>query len=132
MRNRTFGMIAAAIFMAMTAHTALAANNPQAGVEVACRGEEPFWGLRADRTRAVMTTLDGERVVAGRLEVLEWLPPGWLVWRNAAGEAPLVAVLRTEACFSTMADDPARSHRVLVIDGDERVMTGCCAVTAAP
>ena len=132
MRNRTFGMIAAAIFMAMTAHTALAANNPQAGVEIACRGEEPFWGLRADRTRAVMTTLDGERVVAGRLEVLEWLPPGWLVWRNAAGAAPLVAVLRTEACFSTMADEPARRHRVLVIDGDERVMAGCCTVTAAP
>lgn len=77
-----------------------------------------------------MTTPDGERVIAGTLEVLV-AAAGWLVWRNAAGEAPLVAVLRAESCSSTMADEPARSHRVLIIDGDRRVMAGCCTVTAA-
>ena len=125
-------MIAAVTLGLMVTQVAGAAETPLPGETIACRGEEPFWGLRGDRERAVMTTPDGERVIAGTLEVLAWLQPGWLVWRNAAGEAPLVAVLRAETCSSTMADEPARSHRVLIIDGDRRVMAGCCTVTGAP
>lgn len=131
-RRRTCRTIAAAVLGLTVTQPAGAADNPLPGETITCRGEEPFWQLRGDRMRAVMTTPDGERVIAGTLEVLAWLPPGWLVWRNAAGETPLVAVLRAEACTSTMADEPARSHRVLVIDGDRRVMAGCCTVTAAP
>lgn len=132
MRHRARGAIAATILAVMVTQTSGAADNPPPGEMIACRGEEPFWGLRADRARAVIATPDGERIIAGTLEVLDWLPPGWLVWRNAAGEAPLVAVLRAEACSSTMADEPPRGHRVLLIDGDKRVMAGCCTVTAAP
>lgn len=69
-RRRACGMIAAVILGLMVTQVAGAADTPLPGETVACRGEEPFWGLRGDRERAVVTTPDGERVIAGTLEVL--------------------------------------------------------------
>ncbi|HYN37912.1 MAG TPA: hypothetical protein VES39_01530 [Rhodospirillales bacterium] len=111
---------------------AVGADSPaSAPASLSCRGEEPFWGLDLTPTAAMMTTLDGRTERTGSLDVLDWLPPGWLVWRSAPAEPRLVAVLRAEACFSTMADEPARSHRVLLIEGDARAAAGCCTVSAA-
>jgi uncharacterized membrane protein len=123
--------LATGVMMVLGASAPAPAADAPSGKEsaISCRGEEPFWGLEASRTEAVMTTPDGRTQRAGTLDVLDWLPPGWLVWRSAATEPRLVLVLRAEACFSTMADEPPRSHRALLIDGDARPAAGCCSLT---
>jgi hypothetical protein len=68
----------------------------------------------------------------GRLDALDWLPPGWLVWRSTDPQSPLVVTLRREACVSTMAEGPPVSHRAMLIMDDVPAAAGCCNVRAVP
>jgi uncharacterized membrane protein len=96
-----------------------------------CVGEEPFWTLAITETSAALDRMgEGTVTQAGQLDRLDWLPPGWLVWRSgdSDGARPVVAVVRTEACASTMADGPPRTHRVILTGAYDRTVTGCCTL----
>jgi uncharacterized membrane protein len=95
-----------------------------------CVGEEPFWGLRANATTGLWSEPGAEALYQGTLDMLDWLEPGWLAWHGAGAAGPLVAVLRREACHSTMADGPPRDYRAILVRG-ARTMAGCCTVTVA-
>jgi uncharacterized membrane protein len=107
-----------------------AAADPGAPLRLSCRGEEPFWSLEADGATGRYAEPGAERAMPGRLDALNWLPPGWLVWRGADPRRPLVATLRREACASTMAEGPPMSHRAILVAGDAPTVVGCCTVSA--
>lgn len=95
-----------------------------------CRGEEPFWALDANRRVGRFAEPGMERVMPGQLDALDWLPPGWLVWRSTGPER-LVLTLRAESCASTMADTPPLSHRAILVRGERPAAAGCCSITRA-
>jgi uncharacterized membrane protein len=95
-----------------------------------CRGEEPFWALDANRRVGRFAEPGAERVMPGRLDALDWLPPGWLVWRSTGPER-MVLTLRAESCASTMADTPPVSHRAILVRGERPAAAGCCSITRA-
>jgi uncharacterized membrane protein len=96
-----------------------------------CIGEEPFWRIDVIGERATFTTPDGAATLSGGLERLDWLSPGWLVWRGRLAGGSLALVVRTEECHSTMADTPPLTHRALLLRDQGPVSAGCCTVTTA-
>ncbi|MEX2199939.1 MAG: META domain-containing protein [Dongiaceae bacterium] len=106
---------------------------------IICSGNEPFWRLEAAQASALLSRPgDGdsdidERAYAGALVPLEWLEPGWIVWRGAAVDDPadvLVAVLRAEQCIDSMAGEEGEpfDHRILLSLPREPALAGCCRV----
>ena len=98
-----------------------------ASAAMLCRGEEPFWAFEGDADRGVLATPEARTAFAGRLDALDWLPPGWLVWHGPGLTLPL----RAEACSSTMAEGPAQSHRAVLAMDDVPAAAGCCTVADA-
>lgn len=103
-----------------------------------CVGEEPFWRLDANRSTGTYSALaaKGKREVVfrGSLQSLAFLSPPVMVWRGDSTHLPretLVASLREEACRSTMADGPPRTHRAILSLRAGEAVTGCCTVRAA-
>lgn len=123
MRLLAFALLVAAV--TDLAHAAPAADPPA----LSCRGEEPFWGLETEGTSARFSEPGLEILVRGEVDELSWLPPGWIVWRSAPSEPRVIAVLRQEACLSTMTDEPWRTHRAVLVRGSQPAAAGCCTVT---
>jgi hypothetical protein len=114
------------------------AQQPIVVQSMACVGEEPFWRLDANRTTGSYSALaaKGKREVVfrGSLQSLSFLTPPVLVWRGDSTHQPretLVATVREEACRSTMADGPPKTHRVFLSLKPGEGVTGCCTVRAA-
>ncbi len=122
---------------------AIAATGPVAAQEMSiasieCSGNEPFWHLDIAAEEGVLTrpTADGveERRYAGQTTWLDWLQPGWQVWRGKAmGDDAdvLVATMRNEQCVDSMAGEEAGAFEFLVLLSLENVpaMSGCCRVS---
>lgn len=102
-----------------------------AQVNLECRGEEPFWGLKTSGSTATFSQPGGEQKFQGKLQEFGFLKPPGMVWRGASDtEQVLVLTVREEACSSTMADGPPMTHRAMLsLPG--RAMTGCCKLTRA-
>lgn len=105
--------------------------------QIACRGEEPFWSLDANRTTGVMKSLGGKtrQVVEyrGELLAISFLAPKAIVWRGSSTHLPsqtVVATLREESCASTMKEGPAQSWRAILTSRPGEAITGCCTVTS--
>jgi heat shock protein HslJ/uncharacterized membrane protein len=108
---------------------------------IVCSGNEPFWRLEAAQASALLTRpgdsdID-ERVYSGALVPLEWLEPGWIVWRGTAVDDPadvLVAILRAEQCIDSMAGEEGEAfdHRILLSLPQEPALAGCCRVGLLP
>ena len=131
------GSFAAGIAAACMAGSALA-QQPVVVQSLACLGEEPFWRLDANRNTGTYSVLaaKGKREVVfrGSLQSLSFLSPSVMVWRGDSTHLPretLVATLREEACRSTMAEGPPKTHRVILSLKAGEAITGCCAVRAA-
>lgn len=108
-----------------------AATTLSAQVTLECRGEEPFWSLKANGSSATFTQPGGEQKFQGKLQEFSYLKPAGMVWRGASeSEQVLVMTVREESCSSTMADGPAMTHRAM-LSMPGRAMTGCCKVTRA-
>lgn len=129
----------------LTCVAALAATAPAAAQDLSmsvasieCSGNEPFWHLAITADEGVLTrpTADGvtEQRFAGASTWLDWLPPGWQVWRgkstDEAGDV-LVATMRTEQCVDSMAGEEAGAfdHVVLLSLPDMPAVNGCCRVS---
>ena len=128
----------------LTCFAALAAAAPVAAQEMSvasirCSGNEPFWRLDIAADEGVLTrpTADGvtEQRFAGASTLLDWLPPGWQVWRGKstddAGDV-LVATMRTEQCVDSMAGEEAGAfdYVVLLSMPDMPAVNGCCRVSS--
>jgi uncharacterized membrane protein len=104
--------------------------------QIACRGEEPFWHLQANRSTGVLENLGGSKArqvveFRGELLPLSHLSPKALVWRGASTHLPsqtVVATLREEACASTMKDGPALAWRAILTSRAGEAIAGCCSV----
>ena len=68
-----------AVILAVAVATSGIADAAGASLRLSCRGEEPFWGLEADDLAGRFSEPGAERALPGRLDALDWLPPGWLV-----------------------------------------------------
>ena len=108
---------------------------------IVCSGNEPFWRFDAAQASALLTRPGDseivERAYAGALVPLEWLEPGWIVWRGAAVDDSgdvLVAVLRAEQCTDSMAGEEGEpfDHRILLSLPQEPALVGCCRVGLLP
>jgi uncharacterized membrane protein len=108
------------------------ATTLSAQVTLECRGEEPFWGLKASGATATFTQPGTEQKFQGKLQEFGFLKPPGMVWRGASdSEQVLVVTIREESCASTMADGPPLTHRAMLsLPG--RAMTGCCKVITKP
>ena len=99
----------------------------------ACTGNEPGWRLDITGETATFQSMliDGTQTLAGTLTSLDYLDPALTVWRAEGGDAdgPLVAVMTEGACFDTMADGPALTHRAVVSRTQDSVLAGCCNAT---
>lgn len=130
--NRHRYLAAAVLLLATPLLAATPAPTP-APVALDCRGEEPFWRVRATREGAQVDRLADvgrpQQVFAGTLTTFSFLDPTWLAWRGSAPEAGgvLSLVARREPCPSTMADGPPLAWRAVVTfpTGDSAV--GCCS-----
>lgn len=102
-------------------------------VALDCRGEEPFWRVRATREGAQVERLADvgrpRQVFAGTLTAFTFLEPTWLAWRGSAPEAGGVFTLvaRREPCRSTMADGPPLAWRAVVTFATGESAVGCCS-----
>jgi heat shock protein HslJ/uncharacterized membrane protein len=108
---------------------------------IVCSGNEPFWRFEAAQASALLTRPGDseivERTYAGALVPLEWLEPGWIVWRGGAVDDPgdvLVAVLRAERCIDSMAGEEGEAfdHRILLSLSQEPALAGCCRAGLLP
>ena len=129
----------------LTCFAAVAATAPVAAQEMSmsiasiqCSGNEPFWRLDITGDEGVLTrpTADGvtEQRYAGATTWLDWLQPGWQVWRGHSAENPgdvLVATMRAESCVDSMAGEEAGTfdHIVLLSMPDMPAVNGCCRVS---
>jgi heat shock protein HslJ len=129
----------------MTCFVAIAAAAPVAAQElsmsiatVQCSGNEPFWRLDITGDEGVLTrpTADGvtEQRYTGATTWLEWLQPGWQVWRGKSADDAgdvLVATMRAEQCVDSMAGDEAGAfdYVVLLSLQDMPAVNGCCRVS---
>jgi uncharacterized membrane protein len=102
-----------------------------------CRGEEPFWGVDANRTTATFNRLAAkgtrEVIFRGAPQSISFLKPAAVVWRGDSTHLPretLVITLREEACRSTMADGPPSAWRAILSLKPGEALTGCCTLTA--
>jgi heat shock protein HslJ len=145
MVRRTRGLSMRGLFrLALTCFVTMAATAPVVAQElsmsvasIVCSGNEPFWRLDITADEGVLTrpTADGvtEQRYSGASTWLDWLQPGWQVWRGqSAGEAGdvLVATMRTEQCVDSMAGDEAGpfDYVVLLSMKDMPAVNGCCRV----
>lgn len=133
------------IRLALTCFVAMIAAAPVAAQEmsmslasIVCSGNEPFWRLDISSDEGVLTrpTADGvtEQRYTGASTWLDWLQPGWQVWRGrSADEAGdvLVATMRTEQCVDSMAGEEAGAfdYVVLLSMPDMPAVNGCCRVS---
>lgn len=112
---------------------AAAAEDPTA---LQCSGNEPFWRLDMGPGTALLQRPAGEEVeettFTGTLDTLGYLDPPWHVWRGtvASGDgadvpAPLVAMVREEACRDSMKGDLRDGRAVVTLPGGGTV-SGCC------
>jgi uncharacterized membrane protein len=129
--------IAFASFALFAVATAVEAQQPVVVQSIACRGEEPFWQLDANRTTAVFNRLvtkgNREVIFRGAPQSIAYLKPQALVWRGDSTHLPretLVVALREETCGSTMADNQVSPWRALLSLKTGEAMTGCCTVLA--
>lgn len=116
------------------------AEENEAG-RIVCSGNEPFWRLEAAQGSALLTRPGDsepvEKTYLGALIVLDWLDPGWLVWRGSAiddASDVLVATMRAEQCIDSMAGEEGDTfdHRVLLSLPQEPALAGCCRVGLLP
>ena len=119
----------------LAAWLALAA--PVLAEPLVCTGNEPFWRLDIDGSRGQWWWIDAgsEGAVAegtpGRLDLGQRVVTGWRgpVTRPVAGE--LVAIVDTESCQDSMADQRfPLTARLSMPDG--RLLLGCCRGAAGP
>jgi heat shock protein HslJ len=122
---------------------AFAACGPVAAQEMSvasieCSGNEPFWHLDITADGGVLTrpTADGvtERRYAGAMTWLDWLQPGWQVWRGKGeGDSAdvLVATMRAEQCVDSMAGEEAGPYDFVVLLSleDMPAVNGCCRIS---
>jgi uncharacterized membrane protein len=113
--------------LAMLAGAAQAQQTPVPQA-ISCRGDEPSWSLEAGQDIAKLTRPGGTVAVRGRLDVLDWLQPGWLVWRGGGARQLLTVTLRAEECRSTMAETPPMTHRAILVSNAADPVAGCCTV----
>jgi uncharacterized membrane protein len=111
------------------------AGQPLITQQVTCGGDEPFWQFDATRTTGVLQRTGGKarQVVEfrGELRRLAAVEPPSMVWRGSSTHLPndtLVAVLREEACKSTMADTPPLPWRAIVSVRAGETLAGCCTL----
>lgn len=91
-----------------------------------CRGNEPFWALEVGVDGGVLSTPDGETVLAGELRATE---TGAFTFRGAPEDQPeavLGAVLAPAQCFDTMADGPAMPFSATLSFTGGLEGNGCC------
>lgn len=104
-----------------------------------CQGNEPFWNLRIEGTRADYRSLaDGESEGSYEGE-FQWDPtvePAVFEWHGVDTEKTrrrLSASIREERCLDTMSDEtPPFTHWVRLRAPDGRELTGCCRIADAP
>lgn len=125
-------------FVAIAAAPVAAQEMSMSVASVQCSGNEPFWRLDITPDEGVLTrpTADGvtEQRYAGATTWLDWLQPGWQVWRGQSAENPgdvLVATMRAEQCVDSMAGEEAGTfdHVVLLSMPDMPAVNGCCRVS---
>jgi heat shock protein HslJ len=123
-----------AAIVAATMSGSLAAQEMSVA-RIACSGNEPFWHFEVGVEEGVLTrpTADGvvERRYVGQMTWLDWLHPGWQVWRGHAEDDPadvLVATLRVERCLDSMAGEEAGAFDfvALLSMADMPAVNGCC------
>ncbi|MDZ4735287.1 MAG: META domain-containing protein [Rhodospirillaceae bacterium] len=138
--NRLLCSYSLALLLLAFAGASVVAADEDAG-RIVCSGNEPFWRLEAAQGSALLTRPGDsepvERTYSGALVVLDWLDPGWLVWRGSAiddASDVLVATMRAEQCIDSMAGDEgdAFDHRVLLSLPQEPALAGCCRVGLPP
>ena len=104
-----------------------------------CQGNEPFWNLRIEGTKARYRSLaDGD--TEGLFEgVFQWdttVEPQVFEWHGAdTGETRtrLSASIREEQCLDTMSDEtPPFSHWIRLRAPNGREVTGCCRTEDVP
>lgn len=107
---------------------------PIVAQQLSCRGEEPFWKLDVTRTTGVLQRTGGKarQVVEfrGEFAAVASVAPPSLVWRGDSTHLPndtVVAVLREEACRSTLADAPLAWRGIVSVRAGE-TLAGCCTV----
>lgn len=130
--------IVVSLFAAAAAPVAFAEapSQPIVPQQFSCRGEEPFWNLKANRATGVMQSLaagKARQVVEfrGELFTLSFLDPQAVVWRGQSTHLPsqtVVATLRKETCASTMKEGPPLAWRVILTSRPGEAITGCCSV----
>jgi heat shock protein HslJ len=105
---------------------------------IVCSGNEPFWHFEFGVEEGVLTRPAADGVVeqryAGAMTWLDWLAPGWQVWRGHAEGDPadvLVATLRAERCLDSMAGEEAGAFDFVVLLSmmDMPAVNGCCRMT---
>jgi len=130
---------AQALVVAIVAGFAIApaSAQEQSAAPIECSGNEPFWRFETGADEGFLSRLGEngteERRFAGQMIRLDWLMPGWHVWRGTAVDdetAVLVATLRAEACVDSMAGEEAGSfdYRVVLSLPEPPALTGCCRV----
>lgn len=124
--------------VAVAAVTGPVAAQEMSIASIECSGNEPFWHLDITAEEGVLTrpTADGveERRYAGQTTWLDWLQPGWQVWRGTAvGDDAdvLVATMRNEQCVDSMAGEEAGAYDHIVLLSIENMpaVNGCCRVS---
>jgi heat shock protein HslJ len=110
----------------------LRADEPPAGWQLRCSGNEPFWRFEASGTtgKLIRPAEQGadERTFEGAMSRVDYLRPPWLVWRGVETKEPiavLVAAVREESCQDSMSG-ASFDHLVVLSLAAEEPLTGCC------
>ncbi|MEX1108170.1 MAG: META domain-containing protein [Dongiaceae bacterium] len=129
------------LVLALSGAIAPSAAEDEEGGRIVCSGNEPFWRLEAAQGSALLTRPGDpgpvEMTYSGAMVPLDWLDPGWIVWRGSAIDDAadvLVAAMRAEQCIDSMAGEEGEAfdHLVLLSLPQEPALTGCCRVGLLP
>ena len=128
MPRRTLATVALAAALSASTSSAAMAQIDRSAPRV-CRGNEPFWNLEIVEGRATLdaVVLAQANTYEGYSVDMPWMVPAVTVWRGYdRADRAIVAMIRAEACFDSMADRPPYPESALISLPQGTVFTGCC------
>jgi hypothetical protein len=124
---------ALALLAAFAASPAVA-QAPQVAIplEIACRGDAPYWQLDAGRSAGTLKRTGGKAKqqleLRGELTTVDGVAPPALVWRGSSTHLPAEVVVLTARELACTAGDKAAGWQAIASLRTGETLPGCCAV----
>jgi len=121
-------------FLAAVAAAPAAAQAPQVAIplEIACRGDAPYWQLDAGRATGTLKRAGGQAKqqleLRGELSSIDGVAPPALVWRGSSTHLPAEVIVVTARELACAAGDKAAGWQAIASLRTGETLPGCCAV----